>query len=76
MKIKRIFNFICFFVIAPIATLFSIFVPTVIIIESKTLSFLDFLGPGLGIIGLWTWLILSYRYLNKSFTLRQKSDGE
>lgn len=76
MKIKRIFNFICFFVIAPIVTLFSIVVPTVIIIESKTLSFLDFLGPGFGIIGLWTWLILAYKYLIKLFDSEQKSHGE
>lgn len=67
MKIKRIFNFICFFIVVPIALIFSIAPLIIIIIESKTLSFLDFLAPIFGIGCLWLWLIFAYRYLIKLF---------
>lgn len=67
MKIKRIFNFICFFIITPIVAFFTVFIPVIIIGESKSFSFLDLLWPIFGIVGLWIWLILAYGYLIKMF---------
>jgi len=56
MKIKRIFNFICFFVITPVATFLSscILFP----FRFENLCAIAFL---------WLWLILAYRYLIKLF---------
>lgn len=74
MKIKKIFNFICFFVIMPIAFFISsicleerFFRSSSIVLQLKTLF----------ITGCaWLWLILAYRYLIKLFDSRQKSHGE
>jgi len=65
MKIKRIFNFICFFVIAPMAFFISsiclgecFFRSSSIVLQLETLF----------ITGCaWLWLILAYRYLIKLF---------
>lgn len=56
MKIKRIFNFICFFVITPVAAFLSscILFP----FRFENLCAIAFL---------WLWLILAYRYLIKLF---------
>jgi len=56
MKIKRIFNFICFFVIAPVATFIS---SCVLFPFSFTNLFI--------IAFFWLWLILAYKYLIKLF---------
>ena len=62
---KRIFNFIYFFVILPIAVLFTLAVGGEAIFQTK--SILDML-LGLGMITIpWIWLILAYRYLLKIF---------
>ena len=62
---KRIFNFICFFVILPIAVVFSLGVGGEIIFQTK--SFLDMLSGLFMIIISWIWLLLAYRYLIKIF---------
>ena len=62
---KRIFNFICFFVILPIAVLFTLAVGGEAIFRAR--SILDMLlSLGMGIIP-WVWLIMGYRYLIKIF---------
>ncbi|WPX99997.1 hypothetical protein Megpolyxen_01911 (plasmid) [Candidatus Megaera polyxenophila] len=62
---KRIFNFICFFVILPIAVIFTLVVGGEAIFGAR--SILDMLlGLGMVIIP-WIWLILAYRYLLKIF---------
>jgi hypothetical protein len=64
MKIKRIFNFICFFVIVPVVTFLSIAVLVDIIRKFDALYFLVLIF----VIGCcWAWLILAYRYLIKMF---------
>jgi hypothetical protein len=49
---KRIFNFVCIFIIAPIAAFFTIF-----------LGRGNLFGFGI----MWVWLILAHRYLVKMF---------
>ncbi len=61
---KRIFNFICFFVILPIAVMFTLAVVGETILKGSILEVLVFLG--IGIIP-WAWLIVAYRYLIKIF---------
>ena len=62
---KRIFNFICFFVILPITVIFTLAVGGEAIFGAR--SILDMLlGLGMAIIP-WVWLILAYKYLLKIF---------
>lgn len=70
MKIKRIFNFICFFVIAPIAFFISsiclgecFFRSSSIVLQLENLFITG---------SAWTFLILAYRYLIKLFDSEQK----
>ena len=61
-KFKRIFDFICFFIIVPIVVTTSGFIIT----QNLGLGFskLELL---LITLGIWIWLVLSYRFLNKIF---------
>ena len=62
---KRIFNFICFFVILPIAVMFTLVVGGESIFGTR--SILDMLFGLSMVIIPWVWLIVAYRYLIKIF---------
>ena len=62
---KRIFNFVCIFIIAPIAAFFTVAIGGETLFRTSL-----FLNKLLGLFGIgimWVWLILAYRYLVKMF---------